>query len=222
MQLQFIGHSAFYLETENAGILIDPFISQSPVAKFDPKSKITDIFVTHGHADHLGDAIPLSKQIGATITTIYELANYCTKCGAIAQGVNIGGKIIFPWGSARFFSATHSSSTPDGAYAGCAASVLIDINGIKIFHAGDTGLHREMKTIGEIYKPDIAILPIGGIFTMDIEEAAIAAQWLGAKKILPMHYNSFEPIQVDVEELRKLLFKDVELLVPEPGEKIKF
>lgn len=221
MELQFIGHSAFYLKTDNAGILIDPFISQNPVAKFDPKSKITDILVTHGHADHLGDAIPLSKQSGATITTIFELANYCTKCGAKAQGVNIGGKILFEWGNARFFSATHSSSTPDGAYAGVASSILMEINGIKIFHAGDTGLHQEMKTIGEIYKPDIAILPVADFYTMGIEEAAIAAKWLGAKKIIPMHYDTFDAIKADIEKLKTLLPSGIECIALNAGQKIE-
>lgn len=222
VELQFIGHSAFYLRTDDTGILIDPFISQNPVAKFDTNSKVNDIFVTHGHADHLGDAIPISKRTSAMITAIFELANYCTQRGATAQGVNIGSEIKFPWGSARFFSATHSSSTPDGTYAGCASSVMLSVDRMKIFHAGDTGLHREMKTIGEIYKPDVAILPVGGFYTMGIEEAVIAAKWLGAKKIIPMHYNSFDAIKIDVEKLRKLLPSDIELLALEPGEKSSF
>lgn len=221
MELQFIGHSAFYLKTENDGILIDPFISQNPVAKFDSKSKITDILVTHGHTDHLGDAIPLSKKTGAMITTIFELANYCAKCGAKAQGINIGGKVSFEWGNARFFNATHSSSTPDGAYAGIASSILLEINGIKIFHAGDSGLHQEMKTIGEFYTPDIALLPIGDFYTMGVEEAVIAAKWLGAKQLIPMHYNTFDAIKADVEKLKNLLPAEIELIVLEHGEKLK-
>lgn len=220
MELQFIGHSAFYLETDDAGILIDPFISQNPVAKFDMKSKITDILVTHGHADHLGDSIPLSKKSGAIITAIFELANYCSTRGAKAQGVNIGGKVPFGWGNVRFFSATHSSSTVDGVYAGCASSILIEINGVKIFHAGDTGLHREMKTIGEFYKPDIALLPAGDFYTMGVEEAAIATKWLGAKKVIPMHYNTFDAIKANAEKLKTLLKSDIELIVLEPGQKI--
>lgn len=221
MELQFIGHSAVYLDADGAGILIDPFISQNPVAKFDSSKKIDYIFVTHGHADHLGDAIPISKKTGALITAVFELANYCSQRGAKAQGINIGSELKFPWGSARFFSATHSSSTPDGAYAGCAASVMLSVGGVKIFHAGDTGLHQEMKTIGEIYAPDIALLPVGGVYTMDIKEAAIAAKWLGAKKVIPIHYNSFEPLKIDTEELRKLLPAGIKLEVLDSGESIK-
>jgi L-ascorbate metabolism protein UlaG (beta-lactamase superfamily) len=221
MELQYIGHSAFYIKTDDAGILIDPFLSESPVAKFDPNSKITEIFVTHAHADHLGDAIPLSKKTGAMITTVHELSLYCLKRGAKAQGGNVGGKISFPWGSARFLSATHSSATMDGVYAGCPVGFLLEINGVKIYHAGDTGLHYDMKLLGEIYKPDIAILPVGSIYTMDIEEAAIAAEWVGAKKLIPMHYNSFEPIKADIEKLRSKLPKNIELIALNPGESIK-
>lgn len=221
MELQFIGHSAFYLKTDNIGILIDPFISQNPVAKFDQSKKVDYIFVTHGHADHLGDAIPISQKTGALITTIYELANYCAQRSAKTQGVNIGGEIKFSWGSARFFSATHSSSTPDGAYAGCPCSIMLTIGGVKIYHAGDTGLNREMKTIGELYAPDIVILPVGGIYTMEAKEASVAAEWLGAKRIIPMHYNSFEPIKVDKEVLEKSFSSKIELTILEPGESIK-
>lgn len=221
VELQFIGHSAFYLSTDNAGILIDPFISQNPIAKFDISSKVNDIFVTHGHADHLGDAIPISKRTGAMITAVYELANYCTQRGATAQGGNIGGKINFPWGSARFLNSVHSSSTVDGAYAGCPVSFLLEVDGVKIYHAGDTGLHSDMKLLGEIYKPDVAILPVGSIYTMDIEEAAIAAKWIGAKKLIPMHYNSFEPLHIDTEELRKLLPSNIELIALNPSESVK-
>ena len=221
MELQFIGHSAFYINTANTGILIDPFISQNPVAKFDSSKKIDYIFVTHGHADHLGDAIPISKKTSAMITAVHELANYCTQRGAKAQGGNIGGKLSFPWGSARFLNAVHSSSTVDGVYAGCPVSFLLEIEGIKIFHAGDTGLHSDMKIIGEIYKPDVAILPVGSIYTMDIQEAAIAIKWLGAKKFIPMHYNSFDPLKIEIKDLKKLLPADVELIALNPGESIK-
>lgn len=223
MKLQFIGHSAFYLETDDAEILIDPFISQNPVADFDiEKHKITDILVTHAHADHLGDAIPISKKTGATITAVFELANYCLARGAKVQGVNIGGRVPFPWGDAWFLKALHSSSTVDGVYGGCPASILIEAGGVKIFHAGDTGLHYDMKMIGEVYKPDIAILPVGGFYTMGEEEALIAAEWLGAKTVIPMHYNTFEAIAVQVDDFKKKLEAsyDSKCLPLLPGETI--
>lgn len=200
VSLQYIGHSAFYIKTGDYGILIDPFITGNPKAVFDLKNnKITDIFVTHGHSDHLGDAIPLSKSLNAPICTIFELASYCMSKGAAAQGINMGGKIEYPWGSARFLPAFHSSSTPEGFYAGMPASILFEINGIKIYHAGDTCLHAEMKTAGEVYRPDIVLLPIGSHYTMGVNDAINAAQWLNAKHIIPMHYNTFDLINADTD-----------------------
>lgn len=224
--LEYIGHSAFYINTgdkKQYGILIDPFISQNPLADFDTKSKkITDILVTHGHADHLGDTIPISRSTQAVVTTVFELANYCAQNGAFVNGINLGGKISFEWGSARFLPAFHSSSTPDGQYAGMPSSILIEINGIKIYHAGDTCLSQEMKTVGEFYKPDIAMLPVGSHYTMDIEEAVIAAQWLDAKKIIPMHYNTFDAIKTNIEEFKIEIEKiGKEAIVLKPGESLK-
>lgn len=220
--LQYIGHSAFYIQTENYGILIDPFISGNPKAVFDiNKNKITDIFVTHAHSDHLGDAIPLSKALNAPVCAIFELANYCAQKGAYTQGINMGGKIKFPWGSAKFLPAFHSSATPEGTYAGMPASILFEINGVKIYHAGDTCLNSEMKTIGEIYKPDIALLPIGSTFTMDINDAVIAAQWLGVKQVIPMHYNTFDLIIADADSFKnKIEALGVKCTVLKPGEGI--
>lgn len=220
--LEYIGHSAFYLKIKSSGILIDPFISQNPGAKFDKNSVITDILVTHGHADHLGDAIPISREKLAKITTIFELANYCAEKGAFVNGINMGGKIDFEWGSARFLPAFHSSSTPDGVYAGMPASILIETTSAKIYHAGDTCLHQEMKTVGEIYKPDIALLPVGSRFTMDIDEAVTAAKWLKVKKVIPMHYNTFDAINTDISEFKTRLEKEgIEALILNPSERIE-
>lgn len=203
INLQYIGHSAFFIKTDNAGILIDPFISQNPVAKFDFRNeKITDILVTHAHGDHLGDAIPISRATQAPITAVYELANYCAHRGAPVNSISFGGKILYNWGSARFLPAFHSSSTTDGNYAGMPASILLEINGLKIYHAGDTCLNAEMKVTGEVYKPDIALLPIGSTYTMDVEQAVTAADWLNAKHVIPMHYNTFEPIKADPQSFK--------------------
>lgn len=203
--IKYLGHSAFFITSGNNGILIDPFISQNPVANFDyTKEKISHIFVTHGHSDHLGDAINISKNTGAQIVTIFELANYCMSKGANAFGVNLGGNLVFDFGSAVFCPAYHSSSTPDGNYAGCASSILFNFNGLQVFHASDTCLSQEFKTIKEIYAPEVAMLPVGGIFTMDIEQASIAAKWVGAKYIIPMHYNTFPPIQTDIHKFKMM------------------
>lgn len=205
MQIKYLGHSAFEISSNNDIILIDPFLECNP--SYAPK-KISDIFVTHGHGDHLGSAIELSKNFNSKITAIFELANYCTRFGALANGVSFGGKLHFNWGWALFLPAIHSSSTPDGQYAGSPAGILFEIEGVKVFNAGDTCLNTEFKVIKEIYNPQIALLPIGGHFTMDIEQASIAAKWLGVKTVIPMHYNTFPAIKCNPEELKNNLKKD--------------
>lgn len=222
LTINYIGHSAFFIKSETAGMLIDPFISQNPHAVFNTEiSAIKDILVTHGHSDHLGDAIPLSQKSGAQIFAIFELANYCAQQGAKVFPINMGGKIKINGATARFMPAFHSSSAPDGSYAGMPTSLVIEIEGKRIYHAGDTCIHAEMKVIGELYKPDIALLPVGSNFTMDIEEACTAAKWLNADTIIPMHYNTFPLINADMvifkEEIEKIGKKCVVLA---PGESL--
>ncbi|MEI7474755.1 MAG: metal-dependent hydrolase [bacterium] len=203
VKIKYLGHSAFLIENKNFSIIIDPFLTGNEMFVNDKSvEKVNDILITHAHGDHLGDAVDLSKRTGAQISAIFEVANYCTRKGAKAQGLNIGGKVPFEWGTANWLTAAHSSSLPDGSYGGCPASILITIDGIKIFHAGDTGLHSDLKMIGEFYKPDIALLPIGGFFTMGIEEAVEATKWLGCKTVIPMHYNTFPPIKANPEEFK--------------------
>ena len=221
-EIKYIGHSAFCFKTDEGSILTDPFISGNPSAKFDiEQEKIINIFLTHGHGDHLGDAIPISRKYRMPITAIFELANYCEEKGAVVQGVNMGGNIKYNWGTARFLPAFHSSSTPDGKYAGMPASILFDIYGTKIYHAGDTCLNSEMKTAGEIYKPDIALLPVGSFYTMDTKDALTAAKWLNVKRVIPMHYNTFPAINVNIEEFKTELEKsNIECVILKPGESL--
>lgn len=205
-KLIYLGHSAFYIKTGEYGILIDPFLSQNPVANFDlNKEKVTHILVTHGHNDHLGDAIPISKATGAQIVAVFELANYCTSRGANALAVGLGGEIKLNWGSVWFLPVPHTSSLSNGGYAGIAAGVLVDIGGVRIFHAGDSALTKEFSLIKEVYNPYYALLPIGGHFTMGVKEAVIAAKMLGAKEIIPMHYNTFDVINANLKEFEMLI-----------------
>lgn len=204
VEIKYLGHSGFQIKYAGYSILIDPFIISTPQASIPiARIDVNDILVTHAHGDHLGDSIIISKEKGAPITAIFELANYCTQKGATAQGVNIGGKVEFPWGYAYWLPAAHSSSTPEGFYGGVAASILLNIDGITIYHAGDTGLHIDMLMIGEFYKPTISILPIGGYYTMGIDEAVMATKWLGSPRVIPMHYNTFPTIEVDPEEFKQ-------------------
>ena len=200
MQIKYLGHSAFEITTQNAKILIDPFLAMFPEYDF---SKTSEIFITHGHSDHLGSAIEISKSTGANITAVFELANYCANKGAAANGINLGAWIDFEWGRVIAVPAFHSSSTSEGIYAGCPCGFIFEIEGETIYHAGDTCLNNEMKLIGELYKPDIAMLPIGGIYTMDIEHAVISSKWLEASEIIPMHYNTFDAISVEISEFER-------------------
>ena len=200
MSITYLGHSAFEIKIGDKKILIDPFLVKVPNYDY---SDVTDIFVTHGHGDHLGSAIEISKQTGATITAIFELANYCATKGAQVNGINLGAWLDFDWGKVIAVPAFHSSSTPEGIYAGCPCGYVFDINGKVIYHAGDTCLNSEMKVIGEVYQPDVAMLPIGGQYTMDIESSVIASEWLGASAIIPMHYNTFDAINVEISDFER-------------------
>jgi L-ascorbate metabolism protein UlaG (beta-lactamase superfamily) len=200
MKLTYLGHSAFEIKTDESKILIDPFLVQLPDYNH---SRVNDIFVTHAHSDHLGSAVEISKETGARITGIFELANYCAKLGARTNGIGLGARINYKWGKVSAVPAFHSSSFSDGTYGGCPCGYVFEIEGKTVYHAGDTSLSSEMKAIGEVYEPDIAILPIGGTYTMDIEAAVIAADWLGASVIIPMHYNTFDKINVNIADFER-------------------
>lgn len=221
MKITYLGHSGFVVECCGKAIAIDPFISGNPLAKTKLDDiKVSDILITHGHGDHLGDAIDLAKKNDATITAIFEIANYCSTQFVKTIGMNLGGKIKYDWGSSILTPATHSSALPNGNYAGVAGAYVIDICGYILYHAGDTGLHYDMKMVKEVYSPKVAMLPIGGHFTMGIDDAVIAAHWLGVEHVIPMHYNTFPPIQADPKEFAKKLREklNVESTILAPGE----
>ena len=205
MDLKYIGHSAFEFKLEDKSVLVDPYVSHNKNYNWHDKN-ITDIFVTHAHGDHLGQAIEIAKEKDATITAIVELAQYCKEQGCKVNSVNFGGWINYDWGRVVFVPAFHTSALPDGRYAGEAAGIVFDFgNNVRIYHAGDTALTSEMKTIKELYRPNIALLPIGGHYTMDVEHAALAADWLGAQTVIPMHYNTFPEIQADLQKFLALV-----------------
>lgn len=204
VDLKYIGHSAFEIRNGDNAVLIDPLVSTNE--KYDWKEvPVKDILLTHAHGDHVGEALEIAKEKDIEITAISELAGYCQEQGAKSKSVGLGSWINFSWGRAVFLPAFHSSSLPDGRYGGVAAGILLDVDGVRIYHAGDTCLTSEMKTIKELYAPQIALLPIGGTYTMDVEHAAMAAKWLGVRTVIPMHYGTFPEIQADLERFAKLI-----------------
>lgn len=220
--LTYLGHSAFEIKTPDQSILIDPFLQVSKTYDYRD-ANVTDIFLTHGHSDHVGSSIDIAINKRATITAVFELANYCMQKGTKAKGVNFGGWIDYDWGRALFVPANHSSSSPEGVYLGEPAGIILEINGLRLYHAGDTSLFSDMKLIKSLYSPDVVMLPVGGNYTMDIEHAAIAAKWLEAKVTIPMHYNTFEVIRVDIDRFDMLLqTSNLNCQILQPDEKIAF
>ena len=188
--IEYLGHSGFVIHKGNHAIVIDPFLIGAPLATKTPKDIFaTDILITHGHGDHVGDSIEIAKNNDVPITTIFGVAQYCESLGAKISSTPLGGTKTFDWGIARFRPAVHNGLFPNGESFDAAAGILLEFDGLKIYHTGDTALNYDLKLVGEIYKPDIALITISGKASMDIEEALIAAQWLKAKKVIPMHWD---------------------------------
>jgi L-ascorbate metabolism protein UlaG (beta-lactamase superfamily) len=204
-ELEYLSHSGFIIRGGGKSVVIDPFLdkAKNPFARALPSSvEADDIIVTHGHADHIGESVEIAKLNNCKITAPFNVAKFLEAQGAAINPIAIGGTLKYGWEAhARY--AMHSGLLPDGTDFGQAMSVLLTIGRARIYHLGDTALHADFKLVGEIYKPDIALIPIGGKFTMDIGEAAIAAKWLGAPVVVPMHYNTFDFIEADPVEFKK-------------------
>lgn len=200
-RLRWLGHSALWIETDGAKILIDPFITGNPVATVQAKDLNPDfILVTHGHFDHVGDAAEIAQRSGATIVANYEIAEWFAKQGAKNHGMQPGGKWKFPFGRVKFTQAIHGSVLPDGANGGIACGLHLTLSdGVKIYAAGDTSLFGDMKLIGA-EGIDLACLPIGDNFTMGPEDSILAIRLLEPKRVIPIHYNTFEMINQDARE----------------------
>jgi L-ascorbate metabolism protein UlaG (beta-lactamase superfamily) len=208
MKVTYLSHSCFLVETSSHRLLIDPFLSGNPLAQTKPEEVECDfILVSHGHEDHLGDAVEISKRTGATIIANFEVAMTCQQRGAAnVHPMNPGGAWQFPFGKVKMTIAYHSSSnqTPTGfLYLGNPCGLLITADEKTIYHAGDTALFSDMKLIGDLNRIDLAMLPIGDNFTMGIEDAALAAEFLRADLSVPMHFNTFDLIKADPNEFVK-------------------
>ncbi len=223
-KLTYLGHSAFLLEGSSATLVIDPFLTGNPLAKTTPGDIKADyVLITHGHGDHLGDSIEIAKNNNATIISTFEMVNYCQEQGATGHPMHIGGAHDFPFGRVKLTIAHHGSSTPDGAYMGQPSGLLITMDGKTLYHAGDTALFYDMKLIGEMNAIDVACLPIGDNFTMGIEDALKAVEFLKPQLVIPMHYKTFDVIDVDPNTfVEKLSATNVKGRVLEVNETIEY
>ncbi len=204
MEIRWLGHSAFQLiSDEGVKILVDPFISNNPSCPLPVEEIEADIIcITHGHSDHFGDAMDIANNTNAVLVANHEISLFLNEQGLECIGMNTGGSISLRGIMITMLDAKHSSSidfTDEVRPAGCPGSFMFTFeDGTKVFHAGDTGLFSDLETIvGNIFKPDIALIPIGDRFTMDPFQGALATMWVNPKVVIPMHYNTFPAIEQD-------------------------
>ena len=210
MKIKFLGHACFQAEVGGKTIIFDPFIRENSLAikagvNID-ELKADYILVSHGHRDHTSDLVYLAKKTNAIVIASFEICSWLSKNGySNSHPMNIGGKRNFDFGTVKMTYAAHSSSLPDGTYAGIAGGFIVaSTTGKAIYYAGDTALTYEMKLIGENEKINYALLPIGGNFTMDASDANIAADFINCKNIISMHFDTFGLIKVDHQEAKQI------------------
>jgi L-ascorbate metabolism protein UlaG (beta-lactamase superfamily) len=210
MEIRFHGQACFELSEGDTTVLVDPFLKpHNPIAVARAEDvEPTHIALTHGHADHVADAVAVAKRTGAHCVAIVELANWLDSQGADAvSDPNLGGTVEFDWGWIKLVPAWHTNTIPGSAEApfsaehgipiGTATGLLINLGGVTVYHAGDTCLFGDMKLIAERNPIDVALLPIGGHYTMDRHDAVVAVEFLGAGTVIPMHYDTFPAIETD-------------------------
>jgi L-ascorbate metabolism protein UlaG (beta-lactamase superfamily) len=214
--ITFLGHAGFLIEAGRHVVAIDPFLTGNPVATVEPNEiQCRAIALTHGHADHLGDTVAIAKANDATVYAAFEICEYCGEHGVRRiEPMNPGGKVSTSFGFVALTQAFHSSSY-GGQYMGMPCGVILNINGLTLYHCGDTALFSDMKLIGELYKPDIAMIPIGDRFTMGPELATKAAELIKPRIAIPIHYKTWPLLAQDASAFKP---KGVEVREMEPGE----
>jgi L-ascorbate metabolism protein UlaG (beta-lactamase superfamily) len=220
MEVRFLGHACFELADGDATVLIDPFLSGNPKAAISADDvAATTILLTHGHADHIGDTVAIAKRTGAPVVAIVELAREIGEEGIDVHDPNLGGTVKFDWGWVKLVPAWHTSTTPKGT-VNTPAGLLINLQDTIIYHLGDTCVFSDLQLVGRRNPIDVALMCIGGHYTMDSSDAVDAAQLVGAKTVIPCHYNTFPLIETDAQAFKS----DVEsatqsnVVVLEPGQ----
>jgi L-ascorbate metabolism protein UlaG (beta-lactamase superfamily) len=224
MKLRYFSHSAFQVTTKSGiKILIDPFLDGNPTSPVKSEQVEADyIILTHAHGDHFGDSLKIAKRCNSKFIAVFELANYLESKGFEAHPMHIGGSHQFEFGKVKLTMACHGAASTEGVYTGLAAGIILSIEGINIYHTGDTGLFYDMKLIGEMTPIDYMLLPIGDNFTMGITDAVKAVELTNPKCAIPIHYNTFPVIESDPEEFKKqLALKGKECIVLQYGTEIE-
>jgi L-ascorbate metabolism protein UlaG (beta-lactamase superfamily) len=220
MDVRFLGHACFTLSDGDTTVLIDPFLTGNPMAAVSADEvEATTLLLTHGHADHVGDTVAIAKRTGAPVVAITELAGELGEEGLEVNDCNLGGTATFDWGWAKLVPAWHTSTTPKGT-VNTPAGLLINFKDTIVYHLGDTALFSDLQLVGKRHPVDIALICIGGHYTMDRHDAVDAADFVGAKTIIPCHYNTFPPIETDAEAFQTDVEKalDATVVVLEPGQ----
>ncbi|WP_456478028.1 metal-dependent hydrolase [Geoglobus ahangari] len=227
MKVTWLGHACFVLEGSKT-VVIDPFLVGNPLAPVKPGDLKADVvLVTHGHGDHLGDAVEIARNCDCPVVAIHELSRILSSKGVEAVGMNIGGTAKVSGVSVTMVKAFHSADVEeDGGIisAGDPAGFVVEMDGVRVYHCGDTDVFMDMQLIGELYSPDVMLVPIGGWYTMGIREAVKAVELVKPKYVVPMHYNTFPVIETDPEEFKKAVeerVEGVEVRILRPGESLE-